>query len=85
MPKYQQLEPPHLDETQAGPQIETLENDNLDKTQPDEDQKTKTIDNDNLEKIQPEEELSLDQVEPKDDDYEIPQMDQIQPFILEGL
>lgn len=102
-PKYQQLEPPTLDE-KRNLQIEPLDNDNMDKTQPEGDLQIETFDNDTMDKAQPkgdlqiesfdnddadkpqtEEPPSLDQVESKDGDSETPQIDQIRPFILEGL
>ena len=156
-PKYQQLEPPPLDETQPDDlqietfdndnlhkteregdlqietfdhdnlhkteregdlQIGTFDNDNLDKSQPEGDLQMKTFDNENLDKTQLEGDLqtktfdnenldktqlegdlqiesfdnddmekppSLEQVESKDADIETPEIDQIRPFILEGL
>ncbi|KAG7032043.1 ABC transporter G family member 7 [Cucurbita argyrosperma subsp. argyrosperma] len=80
-------------------QMKTFDNDNLDKSQPEGDLQMKTFDNENLNKTQLEGDLqiesfdndnmekppSLEQVESKDADIETPEIDQIRPFILEGL
>ena len=63
----------------------TLGNENLEKNQAEGDLQINSFDKDNMEKPQPEEPPSLEKVEPKDDDTETPQIDQIRPFILEGL
>lgn len=84
-PKYQQLEPPPLNEILSDLQIESFDIDNTDKTQPEEDLQIESVDNDNMEETQPEALPSLDQVESKDDGFETPPIDQIRPFILEGL
>lgn len=89
----------NLDKTQpeGDLQMETFDNENLEKTQPvgtnenleknqaEGDLQINSFDKNNMEKPQPEEPPSLDKVESKDDNTETPQIDQIRPFILEGL